>query len=261
MSTIDTSTTGTTGTSLKSQLQAAQDKASREVSYSNGIVAEGDTTAFKGEASMGKDQFLKLLVTQLQFQDPLNPQDDTQFVAQLAQFSTLETNQNTSASVTQLSETMAKFMDTQMLSTVSSTNAASIGLLGKTVRVQSDDLTFDGSNPIAMDVHVAEKGSPYLEIANADGDVVLRQPMGTFTEGADKAWTWSGLDDAGKEVPAGKYTARITDFTGEEVLGYPYSEDTVNGVNFTDSGAQIEVGGSKYGIGDLKQVVETKTNA
>ena len=44
----------------------------------------------RGSSELGKDEFLKLLVTQLQNQDPLNPQDDTQFISQLAQFSALE---------------------------------------------------------------------------------------------------------------------------------------------------------------------------
>ncbi|HAN10207.1 MAG TPA: flagellar hook capping protein [Clostridiales bacterium] len=51
------------------------------------------TTASKG-SDMDKDAFLNLLVTQLQYQDPLNPTDDKEFVAQMAQFSSLEQMQN-----------------------------------------------------------------------------------------------------------------------------------------------------------------------
>ena len=50
----------------------------------------------RGSSELGKDEFLKLLVTQLQNQDPLNPQDDTQFISQLAQFSALEQMTNMS---------------------------------------------------------------------------------------------------------------------------------------------------------------------
>ena len=53
----------------------------------------------RGSSELGKDEFLKLLVTQLQNQDPLNPQDDTQFISQLAQFSALEQMTNMSYDV------------------------------------------------------------------------------------------------------------------------------------------------------------------
>jgi flagellar basal-body rod modification protein FlgD len=55
-----------------------------------------------GSSSLGKDDFLKLLVTELQHQDPTSPMDDSQFMAQMAQFSTLEQITNVATSITQL---------------------------------------------------------------------------------------------------------------------------------------------------------------
>lgn len=74
----------------------------------------------RGSTELGKDEFLKLLVCQLQNQDPLNPQDDTDFIAQLAQFSALE-------------------QMTNMNNTMTSTSAYS--LVGKEVIVQTKDST------------------------------------------------------------------------------------------------------------------------
>lgn len=59
-----------------------------------GAVASKDTTRTAKGDNLGKDDFLKLLVTQLQYQDPLNPMDDTDFIAQTAQFTALEQMQN-----------------------------------------------------------------------------------------------------------------------------------------------------------------------
>lgn len=56
----------------------------------------------KVSSDLGKDDFLNLLVTQLRYQDPLNPMDDKSFIAQMAQFSTLEQMQNLNGSMTQI---------------------------------------------------------------------------------------------------------------------------------------------------------------
>lgn len=72
----------------------------------------------RGSSELGKDEFLKLLVCQLQNQDPLNPQDDTDFIAQLAQFSSLEQMQNMSSTMT---------------------NTSAYTLVGKEVIVQTTD--------------------------------------------------------------------------------------------------------------------------
>jgi len=56
------------------------------------------TSTAKKDTSLGKDDFLKMLVTQLKNQDPLKPMDDTAFVAQMAQFSSLEQMQNMNSS-------------------------------------------------------------------------------------------------------------------------------------------------------------------
>ena len=63
--------------------------------------APGTQTTNKN-ASLGKDDFLKLLVAQLSHQDPLSPQTDTAFVAQLAQFAQLEQSQNQSTTLSQI---------------------------------------------------------------------------------------------------------------------------------------------------------------
>lgn len=59
-----------------------------------------------GESNLGKDEFIKILIAQLQNQDPLNPMDDREFIAQMAQFSSLEQMMN-------MSKTLEKFVESQ----------------------------------------------------------------------------------------------------------------------------------------------------
>ncbi|HEY9899739.1 MAG TPA: flagellar hook capping FlgD N-terminal domain-containing protein [Pantanalinema sp.] len=87
-------------------------------------------TTTKKNSDLGKNDFLKLLVTQLRFQDPMNPMEDKEFIAQMAQFSSLEEMQN-------LSKTLSQQAELGQLSQAS-------GLIGKKVAVRTDDAHFAG---------------------------------------------------------------------------------------------------------------------
>lgn len=114
-----------------------------ELTYTNRDTLSS-TSKQRGSSELGKDEFLKLLVTQLQNQDPLNPQDDTDFISQLAQFSSLE-------------------QMTNMNSTMSNTSAYS--LVGKNVIVSSTDSTGNVSEVTGVVDYVEIKnGDAYLSI-------------------------------------------------------------------------------------------------
>ncbi len=91
----------------------------------NGIAQWQETQYMVGAVDLGKDSFLQLLVTQLQNQDPLSPMEDKEFIAQLAQFSSLEQLQNMNSS-------LSAFLDLNLV------HQASI-LIGREVRVYGDD--------------------------------------------------------------------------------------------------------------------------
>ena len=95
-------------------------------SVTNGIIENTarDVKAASSGNDLGKDAFLQLLCAQLQYQDPLNPSTDTEFVAQLAQYSQLEELQNLTAT---------------------NENAQALGLIGKTVVIQAAG---DSNNPV-----------------------------------------------------------------------------------------------------------------
>lgn len=127
-----------------------------------GTVAQTSPTVNLQNAALGQDDFLKILLAQLQFQDPLKPIDNEQFIAQLAQFSGLELNRQTNDKI-----------DT--LLTLQSANQA-IGLIGKTVQVATNDGSFQVGTVTTVNF---QSGSPLLTVQPASGpfltDVSLSQ--------------------------------------------------------------------------------------
>ena len=118
---------------------------------------------------LGKDDFLRLLTTQLKYQDPLNPMDGAEFSAQLAQFSSVEQLQN-------ISEALQQSIDANYVLTSSINNTMAANMIGKTVRANSSyvvmnpdqdvaNLTFD----LSADAHTLD-----VEILNEDGSVIRK---------------------------------------------------------------------------------------
>ncbi|MBO1510408.1 flagellar hook assembly protein FlgD [Metabacillus bambusae] len=98
------------------------------------LISNKSNTISTGNSSLGKDEFLKILMAQLQNQDPLNPMEDKEFIAQMAQFSTLEQTTN-------MSSLLEKFINTQ---TQSDSILKYSEMIGKQVEWKSTDDTGSG---------------------------------------------------------------------------------------------------------------------
>jgi flagellar basal-body rod modification protein FlgD len=101
---------------------------------------------------MGKDQFLKLFVAQLQHQDPMNPMNDSEFMGQMASFSTLEQVSNLAAANERVAANL--------------TSSSAIGLIGRTVSyVDENDEIHTGT----VEKVTTAGGKPSLTVAGVDG--------------------------------------------------------------------------------------------
>ena len=106
----------------------------REMAETNRVVNEFNAKINEGKAksqSLGRDDFLKLLVTQLSYQDPTAPMEDKEFIAQMAQFSSLEQMTNMASDFSKLAEII----------TGSEANSA----IGKSVEIMEGDNTVQGT--------------------------------------------------------------------------------------------------------------------
>jgi flagellar basal-body rod modification protein FlgD len=166
-------------------------------------VASTGTVAQAGSNTLSKDDFLRLLVTQLQHQDPLNPLDENQFLSQTAQFTALEQLQNINTALGDLTA-----------QTASSSLAQSAALLGKTVKVAGSDFAFDGSTAVSLPFTVEGSAAPvHVDILDQQGNLVRGLDVNATAPGAYAA-RWDGLDSAGRRMLGGSYYYRVSALSG-----------------------------------------------
>ncbi|WP_439854714.1 flagellar hook assembly protein FlgD [Pseudomonas yamanorum] len=221
MAIVDTSSTNTAVQDLfNSKVKTATD---------NSSVADAAKSA-TGNQSLGKDAFLQLLVTQLKNQNPLSPQDNGAFVAQLAQFSSLEGINTLNDSVNAIS---SNFSSSQALQASS--------LVGRSVITQTDKAMVDTSKSMTGSVAVtAATGNVSVKITDKDGNVVRTIDMGAQSAG-NSSFVWDGKNDAGETVAPGTYTFNATtkNDTGDSVALLTSLPATVTSVTLSQTGGEM----------------------
>ncbi|MFT6401853.1 MAG: flagellar basal-body rod modification protein FlgD [Pseudohongiellaceae bacterium] len=186
--------------------------------------------AFKDEPKeqeLGRDEFLKLLVAQLENQDPMNPQENGEFVSQLAQFSSLEEAQNLTQSFDGFA---ANFQSSQHLQATS--------LVGRPVHVASDNtlLGNEGAISVLAEIPIVADAAS-LKVYNSSGGLVDNFDLGAISPGRNE-FVWTGEDANGQRYPAGVYRFEVSTSNDGVAQRAPiYLSSNVNSVT-------IEPGGS-----------------
>ena len=196
---------------------------------------------------LNKDDFLKLLMAQMQHQDPLNPLENTEFLAQLSQFSQLEQTYNINQNISDLADSQNSIRDCLLSN-----------LLGKTVMVtgsgidlhnqEGADLTFD-----LMDW--AEKVT--VTIYDADNRPV--KTIQNFNqEGGLHTIHWDATDDKGQKVTEGAYTFTVSACTDEEsIWATPYMTGQVSEIIFSqEEGPFVQLENQKVPIANILQIID-----
>jgi len=186
----------------------------------------GATSSVAAKDIMGKEDFLTLLVAQLKNQDPLNPDDPTEFTAQLAQFSSLEQLYNLNDSMQALAVAQG---NSQKLST--------LGLIGQSVSYNGSAFTFDGK-PVEVGYQLdGTAASVTLSIQNEKGQTVSTLQAADTELGAGTHFmTWDGTDQNGNLVTSGKYKIILQASAGGEnasIAAAPLIRSEVTGVDLS----------------------------
>lgn len=220
-------------------------------SSSSGIVSNPNAT-------LDKDAFLKLLLIELQHQDPTDPMDSDKMLTQTSQLSALEMQQNTNTTMQKMVETMQKLSDS--FSTSMSTSA--LGAIGKMATVSDNKIKLTGANElIALKMYLPEdsdENGVTLEIYDSNNKLVFSEKsdaksisQGLFT------MEWPGRNNDGVYAGDGKYTVKMVynNKNGEKITAN-YGTYPIEGVVFKNGVAHAKMAGQEVPFDAIQEITD-----
>jgi len=199
---------------------------------------------------MGKNDFLNLLVTQLRYQDPMQPMQDQEIVAQLAQFSQLEQLENMSGSLD--TATQVNYLMSQTIA-----NTMATTLIGKTVIAEGADFELTTGEDADLSYNLGTDAAVVtIKVKNDTGAVVRTVEIHDQNAG-NNTYVWDGRDDNGTRVAPGKYSYEISASTanGEQVTSSKRVIGAVDSVQYIDGRAYLAIGGYKVDLSTIIEIV------
>jgi flagellar basal-body rod modification protein FlgD len=215
------------------------------------VTSTTDTTAaaaaMKKSTGMNKDDFMKLFVAQLKYQDPLKPQDPSAMLDQLSQLSLVEQSYNSNTALNNL-----------LTGQNNSTTINSVSFIGKSVKAFGNTATFDGASPTSLQFNLSvPTSSSAITITDASGRTVRTATLGALSTG-DSAFAWDGRDNSGVLLPAGAYNfaVKATSASGASVAATTYTTGRISGVNFSNGTPMLNIGAASVSLSDVINVAE-----
>ena len=210
----------------------------------NLLASVNGTKSSAGSANETQERFMKLLVTQMKNQDPLNPMDNAQVTSQLAQLSTV-------TGIEKMNSTLESFMANLQ----SSQSLQMSNLIGHNVLVEGDDISFDGTGGYFGVELPTSTDDLTISINDAAGNQVRKITLGKQEEGIIPL-SWDGFGDDGTKVEAGEYTFTVSaNAGGEPTTVTPLSLTQINSISASGSGLKLNLNNAdSVTSAELKQI-------
>lgn len=216
--------------------------------------SNGNEKITGSQQTLGKDDFLQLMITKLQYQDPLEPMQDEDFVSQLAQFSSLEQMNNIAEAI----ETSNQWSYLQMQSM---NNVMASGFIGKEVTADYSGVYYDGET----DPNISYKLDQFARdleftITDEEGNTVARLSYEDVAAG-DHTFEWDGKDLIGNTVEKGYYSVSVTatNAAGNEFTPSLKLVGVVEKIVYREGSAYLLVNGSELALGDIVSISQPET--
>jgi flagellar basal-body rod modification protein FlgD len=199
------------------------------------------STAATNSLTGNFNDFLTLLTTQLQNQDPTSPMDTNQFTSQLVEFASVEQQVNTNTNLTTL---------------INLTQASSLyqssAMMGHQVGVTSSQLSLQNGNA-ELQYTLTAPQPVNLTVSNASGVAVYQTSLDGST--GSNTWTWNGVGTDGQTQPDGPYNVSVTTATGASTA-IPFSVvGTVTGVTMNGTTPTIALGRLSVPMSSVSAVI------
>ena len=205
-------------------------------------------------SSLDKDSFMLLLVTQFKYQDPLNPMDDKEFIAQMAQFSSLEQLMNLNTSM----ESLTTATNNQQMINATSYIGKQVTISGNSIGKTTDETTKETTITRFRYSPADNTVGGTITVRDADNNAVYVEELSAKNKGTTYEFLWSGKNTDGTVAGDGVYTVNLVlrDNNGDAVLSDQVVDAKVTGV-VTDSGVVylgLE-GGQLMPLANVRQVM------
>ncbi|HEF1919617.1 TPA: flagellar basal body rod modification protein [Campylobacter coli] len=243
----NTSTAATTGTSTASDTSSTS---------SSGLTSNPNAT-------LDKDAFLKLLLIELQHQDPTDPMDSDKMLTQTSQLSALEMQQNTNTTMQKMVETM------QLLSNSFSTSmsTSAIGAIGKMATVSDNKIKLTGSDEIiALKMYLPEdsdENGVTLEVYDSNNKLVFSEKSGeqSVSQGLF-TMEWPGRNNDGVYAGDGEYTVKMVynNKNGEKITAN-YGTYPIEGIVFKEGIAYAKMAGQEVPFDAISEITDYKLSS
>jgi flagellar basal-body rod modification protein FlgD len=198
-----------------------------------------------GNPDLDKDAFLKLMLAQLQQQDPTNPMQSHEMAAQLAQFTSVEQLTNINENMKAMTQAQGQQGQYDVLS-----------LIGKHVSGDSSQIDRKKGDK----EHIIEFSLPQyvssakVAIKDIKGVVVREYELNELKEGKNQL-IWNGLLDNGQDARVGEYVVHIdAQANGQKIKANTQFYGAVDGIQFSSKGPVLVVGGKTLNLSDVKEI-------
>jgi flagellar basal-body rod modification protein FlgD len=212
--------------------------------------------ASSGKSVLGKDDFMKLMIAQLKYQDPLSPMEGSEYASQLAQFSSLEqlSNMNTSLN----SSVDANFQLAQAVN-----NTMSAALIGKEAKLNTNYIQFNKQESVNLGYNLGGDASKVkMNIYNQQG-VLVKTLENLPKMSGDQSVEWDFTKSDGSKAEKGYYTFEVTaeGYNETSISASEYVTGLIGGVRFKDEGTMLLIGNVEYALGDVSEILNSTTQS
>ncbi len=199
----------------------------------------------KKKDTLTQEDFLTLLMTQMQYQNPLEPMDTYQMASQMAQLSTVQ-------GMNQMSQSMKNMEDYQ----ASALSLQSMGLVGKKVEAQGNMLSLEGGKASEASYQLTKPGKVKVYVYHASGTLVRTLDEGV-KDASKQTIVWDGKGQNGGTLPDGEYFFRVdaVDEKGQSLQSTTFMKGTVSGVTFENGVSYLRIGSQKIPVKSVSAIL------